>query len=158
MGQERHHSGQGSPSREPYGNDQLDYSSLAFRGHLSQSSSEISHLSPFSTFTLLRHSQTHTQRRCLEHISFFIHGDKYICSVPLFQLGINLSIGHASCNSVRLNSSLSVGWWVSNPGVLLAVGAPGMVACCNPGCRGSYPVVSASRRVTSLPEMNAAKH
>ena len=45
-----------------------------------------------------RHSQTHSQRRCLGHTSFFMHGDGRVYSVPRFQLGIDPFIGHPSRN------------------------------------------------------------
>ena len=43
-----------------------------------------------------RHSQTHTQRRRLEHTYFFMHVDKRFYSVPRFQPGIEPFIGHPS--------------------------------------------------------------
>ena len=45
-----------------------------------------------------RHSQTRSQRRCLGHTSFFMHGDGRVHSVPRFQHGIDPFIGHPSRN------------------------------------------------------------
>ena len=45
-----------------------------------------------------RHSQTHSQRRCLGHTSFFIHRDRRVYSVPRFQPGIDPFIVHPSRN------------------------------------------------------------
>ena len=45
-----------------------------------------------------RHSQTHSQCRCLRHTSFSMHGDRRVYSVPRFQPGIDPFIGHPSRN------------------------------------------------------------
>ena len=45
-----------------------------------------------------RHSQTHSQRSCLGHTTFFMHGDGRVHSVPRFQPGIDPLIGHLSRN------------------------------------------------------------
>ena len=60
---------------------------FACKLHLSQSRDAVIHPSTFSSFTLLRHSQTHTRRHCLGHTSFFIHGDKRSIAYPSFSLG-----------------------------------------------------------------------
>ena len=52
----------------------------------------------FSSLIYRRHSQTHLQRCCLGHTSFFMHGDRRVYSVPRFQPGIDPFIGHPSRN------------------------------------------------------------
>ena len=67
---------------------------LTFEGHISQTSRWHS----FSTLIPRRHSQTYSQRRCLGHTSFSMHGDRRVYSVPRFQPGIDPLIGHPSRN------------------------------------------------------------
>ena len=55
-------------------------SSLAFQGHISQSYGPV----------------IHSQRHCLGHTSFFMHGDRSVYSVPRFQPGTDPFIGHPS--------------------------------------------------------------
>ena len=43
-------------------------------------------------------SQTHSQRHCLGHTSFSMHGDRRVYSVPRFQSGIDPFIGLPSRN------------------------------------------------------------
>ena len=52
----------------------------------------------FSSLIPHRHSQTHFQRRYLGHISFSMHGDRRVYSLPRFQPGIDPFIGHPSRN------------------------------------------------------------
>ena len=52
----------------------------------------------FSSLIPHRYSQTHSQRRCLEHKSFSVHGDRCVYSIPRFQPGIDPFIGHPSRN------------------------------------------------------------
>ena len=69
-------------------------SPLTFGGHISVRlrCHSISSLIPH------RHWQTHSQRSCLGHKSFFMHGNGRVHSVPRFQHGIDPFIGHPSCN------------------------------------------------------------
>ena len=52
----------------------------------------------YSSLIPHRHSRTHSQRRCLGHTSFFMHGDRCVHRVPCFQPGIDPFIGHPSRN------------------------------------------------------------
>ena len=52
----------------------------------------------FSSLIPHMHFQTHSQRRCLGHTSFSIHGGRRVYSVPRFQPGIDPFIGHPSRN------------------------------------------------------------
>ena len=50
----------------------------------------------FSSLISRRHSQTHSQRRCLGNTSFSMHEDRRVYSLPHFQPGIDRFIGHPS--------------------------------------------------------------
>ena len=52
----------------------------------------------FSSLISRRHSQTQSQRHCLAHTSFFMHGDRRVYSVPRFLPGTDPFIGHPSRN------------------------------------------------------------
>ena len=56
----------------------------------------------FSSLIPRRHAQTNSQRRCLGHTSFFMHGGRRVYSVPRFQTGIDPYIGHPSRNGKML--------------------------------------------------------
>ena len=49
-----------------------------------------------SSLNLSRHSQTHSQRRCLGYTSFCMHGDRRVYRVLRFQPGLDPFIGHPS--------------------------------------------------------------
>ena len=71
-------------------------SSLRFEGHISQScGADIHSVHSFLAGTR-RHSQTHSQRCCLGHTSFFMHGDRRVYSVLRIRPGIDPFIGHPS--------------------------------------------------------------
>ena len=83
-------------------------SSLAFKGHLSQSRDAVIHPSTYSSFTLLRHSQTHTWHRCLGHKFFFINGDKPVYRAPVMQLGRCPFIESPAFSPIRRDSTSSM--------------------------------------------------
>ena len=52
----------------------------------------------FSSLISRRHSQTHSQSRCLGHTFFSMHGNRRVYSVPRLQPEIDPFIGHPSRN------------------------------------------------------------